>query len=88
MYIICHSFNISAGNNPPRFEDLDIVGYRSVDSLGFIQEDIQSGLQNVTGNCMRAIRIEGGYNITIRASLIANLQSPSLIYCGVGSTRN
>ena len=42
---------------PPRFPDLDIVGYRPVNQLGFVQEDIQSG--NDTGNCMRAIRIEG-----------------------------
>ena len=58
MYIYCF-YLILAGNMPPRFEDLIIDPYRSVDSLGFIQEDIQSG--NDTGNCMRAMRIECKY---------------------------
>lgn len=62
IYVYCF-YLILAGNMPPRFEDLIIDPYRSVDSLGFIQEDIQSG--NDTGNCMRAIRIECKYNIYI-----------------------
>lgn len=46
------------GNMPPLFPDLDIDGYRSVDQLGFLQEDIQSGSPSDHGNCMRAIRVE------------------------------
>lgn len=63
------TFPLPPGNNPPQFQDLDIPGYRSVDTLGFIQEDIVSGDRNVTGDCMRAIRIEVAPSLNARVPI-------------------